>query len=115
MIELGTRKGILQIEKIGQDSKKGQEVWFAYEHYYNSRSGSERWLKCKFLKYCKNNKVLVQRKDCKNPSRVSINQVFQRKQTEAQKKIKKLFEQNRARQISVIYTSPDLTKEQERT
>ncbi len=114
MLELQTQKGILQIEKIGDGCKEGQEVWFAYEHHYNSRSSSERWLKCKFIKYCKNNKVLVQRKDCKNPSRVSINQVFQRKLTEAQKKMKKLFEQNRARQISVIYTSPDLTKKQEK-
>ncbi len=103
-----------KVKQIGLNCKKGQPVWFCYEHFTNSRVSFDRWLKCEFLKYLKSNKVLIQRQDCKNPSRVSINQVFQTKQSEVQKRIKKLFEQGRARQISGLYICPSLIKKQEK-
>ena len=68
------------IYPIGKDCKEGDSVYFVYEHHYNSKSSSERQIPSKFIKYRKNRRmVIIKREDCKNSSRVSARQVFKPK------------------------------------
>ncbi len=73
-IELNTGK---KLDRLGFDAKEGQDVYYTYWHNYNFRSGSQRYLPAKFIRYVKGNKkVIIKRSDVSNPSRVPIQQVL---------------------------------------
>jgi len=66
------------LEKIGSNCIEGDFVYFTYIHHYNSLSRAPRFIPSKFIRYCRENKnVIIKREDCKNNSRVSIESVLQ--------------------------------------
>ena len=73
----------LDVVPIGLDCVVGQDVWFIYMHQLNHKSEIQRCLKSKFLRYTTNEQlVIIQRKDCMNPSRVSISKVYKEKEVD---------------------------------
>lgn len=74
LLELKSGKKLIQIEYTTK--KNGDFCYYSYEHHYNSKSSSDRFIEAEFIKMVKNGKVLIQRRDCQNPSRVPKEQVW---------------------------------------
>ena len=63
---------LIQIQHTGR--KEGDFCYYSYEHHYNSRSSSVRFIEAEYIRMA-GSKILIQRDDCKNPTRARPEQV----------------------------------------